>query len=82
MLESSHLPAYLRTAAPQSQPLETRYSALQEAERKTIITALQQSAYNRSAAAARLGMHKSTLFRKIRKLGITLPDMDGRHAKN
>ncbi len=82
LLEWRHLPAYLRTAAPQSQPAESRYTALQEAERKTIITALQQSKYNRSAAASRLGMHKSTLFRKIRKFGITLPQMDGRHTKN
>ncbi|MEE4166306.1 MAG: sigma 54-interacting transcriptional regulator [Desulfocapsaceae bacterium] len=82
MLELRHLPGYLRAMAPQSQVSETGYTALQEAERKTISSALQQSNYNRSAAAARLGMHKSTLFRKIKKLAIPLPEQDGRHSNN
>ena len=30
------------------------------------------------AAARELGIHKATLFKKIRKLGIELPDVDGR----
>ena len=82
MLECGHLPAYLRTKAPQRHPSVSRYTALQEAERETICTALLQSQYNRSAAAALLGINKSTLFRKIRKLGILLPDRDGRYKKD
>jgi len=33
------------------------------------------------AAAKELGMHKSTLFRKIKRLGIDLPEIDGRSKK-
>jgi PAS domain S-box-containing protein len=42
-------------------------------ETQAILSALERSGYNRLAAARALGIHKSTLFRKIRKLGIELP---------
>ncbi|MCP4717911.1 MAG: PAS domain-containing protein [Desulfobacteraceae bacterium] len=42
------------------------------AQTKLIIDALTQNNYNRNAAARALGIHKSTLFRRIKKLGITL----------
>ena len=51
---------------------------VKSAEAAAIIKALQHNSYNRSAAARELGMHKSTLFRKIKKLGISLPEIDGR----
>jgi len=44
--------------------------------------ALKQNNYNRLAAAKALGMHKSTLFRKINKLKIDLPKEDGRSKHN
>jgi PAS domain S-box-containing protein len=43
------------------------------AEKRVIIDALKRNRYSRKAAAIELGMHKSTLFRKINKLGIELP---------
>ena len=45
---------------------------------QAINSALERNSYNRLAAAKELGIHKSTLFRKIKKLGITLPQIDGR----
>ncbi len=45
---------------------------------ETIRAALERNNYNRLAAARELGVHKSTLFRKIKKLGIALPRQDGR----
>jgi PAS domain S-box-containing protein len=45
---------------------------------QAIRAALERNAYNRLAAAKELGMHKSTLFRKMKKLGIPLPKRDGR----
>ncbi len=51
---------------------------LKAAEIKIITDALKKNYYNRTAAAKALGMHKSTLFRKIDKLGIRLPKIDGR----
>jgi transcriptional regulator with PAS, ATPase and Fis domain len=37
-----------------------------------ISEALARNNYNRNAAAKDLGIHKSTLFRRIKKLGIKL----------
>ncbi len=51
---------------------------LKAAEIRIIMEALKNNNYNRSAAAKALGIHKSTLFRKFRKLGIRLPEIDGR----
>ena len=47
-------------------------------EAQTIQHALERNAYNRLATAKELGMHKSTLFRKIKQLKISLPAEDGR----
>ena len=47
-------------------------------EAQTIIEALKRNNYNRVAAARELGIHKSTLFRKIKHLDIPLPQTDGR----
>jgi PAS domain S-box-containing protein len=43
-----------------------------------IRSALESSGNNRAGAARALGIHKSTLFRKMKKLGIPLPEHDGR----
>ena len=48
---------------------------------QSIRAALERSGYNRLAAAKELGIHKSTLFRKINKLGIVLPPKDGRSPR-
>lgn len=47
-------------------------------EIQLIEDALKRNNFNRLATAKELGMHKTTLFRKIKKLGIILPDKDGR----
>jgi PAS domain S-box-containing protein len=49
---------------------------------QTIRAALERNSNNRLAAAGELGIHKSTLFRKIKKLGITLPEKDGRTGRS
>jgi PAS domain S-box-containing protein len=53
-------------------------TTLEGLERQFILTALASNNYNRLATARQLGIHKTTFFRKIRKLGIELPDKDGR----
>ena len=49
------------------------HDPVKAAEIKVIMDALERNGYNRKAAAKDLGIHKSTLFRKINKLGINLP---------
>jgi len=50
-------------------------------EKQVIMDALKRNKYNRIAVARDLGIHKSTLYRKIKKLGLNLPVMDGRSIK-
>ncbi|MCB2183312.1 MAG: PAS domain S-box protein [Desulfobulbaceae bacterium] len=52
--------------------------AVKAVEAQTIISALKRNNYNRKATADYLGIHKSTFFRKIKHLGIVLPQHDGR----
>ena len=56
-------------------------AALQSVEVQVIMDALKRNKYNRLATARDLGIHKSTLFRKIKILGIELPKLDGRTQK-
>jgi PAS domain S-box-containing protein len=76
MIQAHHLPDELqpRTSTPQSETLDL----LGEYEKELILNALRRNQWNRLQAAKELGIHKTTLFRKIRKLAIDLPDMDGR----
>lgn len=89
VITAGHLPPHL-TEKPQadtchSTQLPTPISlgdAIESAEEAAIMTALVRNGYNRTATARELGMHKATLYRKIRKLQITLPDRDGRSGSS
>ncbi|MBW2540308.1 MAG: sigma 54-interacting transcriptional regulator, partial [Deltaproteobacteria bacterium] len=77
-IQPSCLPGNLIEAVPHPTtewPIET---ALKSIETQAIMDALKRNNYNRLATARDLGMHKSTLFRKIKTLGIDLPKIDGR----
>ena len=50
-------------------------------EKQAILTALKNSNFNRAAAARKLNIHKTTLYRKIKTLEIELPEKDGRYGK-
>ncbi len=80
MITASHLPGYLQRKNNPPPAQNRSITSLEDAERQAIMTALEQNNYNRSATAAQLGIHKSTLFRKIKKLSISLPAKDGRHS--
>ena len=79
-IDTAHLPAEL-TGAGQPAPAsaaENLAARRRSAEARAIQDALAACGYNRQQAARALGLHKSTLFRKIRALGIALPEQDGR----
>ena len=82
LIEPRHLPKSFHSQV--SSPTvnsETLNEALKDAEAQTILNALERNNYNRLKAAHELGMHKSTLFRKIKKLKIKLPTIDGRSSR-
>jgi DNA-binding NtrC family response regulator len=65
-----------------NQPPPARIDAARRlTEFQIIQESLKRNRFNRLATARDLGMHKSTLFRKIKQLGIQLPKTDGRSKK-
>ncbi len=72
--ETLHPRAQTLLAAPGSAHLsQTLTSAHDSLDRQAILDALERHNYNRTAAARALGIHKTTLFRRIKRLGLTLP---------
>ncbi|MBN1893654.1 sigma 54-interacting transcriptional regulator [bacterium] len=68
-----HLPEEWTTSFPAvagRPPLRTAHDFL---DAQAIQRALEANHYNRLAAARELGIHKTTLFRRIKKLGIVMP---------
>ncbi|MGM0670318.1 MAG: sigma-54 interaction domain-containing protein [Gemmatimonadota bacterium] len=61
-----------------SEPRAMEGMTLVDMERSFIQETLRRNQFNRTAAARELGIHKSTLYRKVQKLGIPLPTEDGR----
>ncbi|HSK10670.1 MAG TPA: sigma 54-interacting transcriptional regulator, partial [Vicinamibacterales bacterium] len=81
-IEPHHLPAkLLGRRAPAATAAASRRTILRSAEADAIRDALERHGFNRLAAARALGMHKSTLFRRVRQLGIDLPAEDGRSRR-
>jgi transcriptional regulator with PAS, ATPase and Fis domain len=79
-IERSHLPPELtgQPAAPPTPTGNTLIAQSNAAETQAIRATLERCGFNRLAAARELGLHKSTLFRKIKTLKIDLPKTDGR----
>ena len=42
---------------------------------------LRKNEWNRNAAAAQMGIHPTTLWRKIKRLNLKIPQQDGRSRK-
>jgi PAS domain S-box-containing protein len=73
-----HLPEELTGGAGTEQPNSDMRSVHDILDAQTIRLALKHAGFSRLAAAKELGIHKTTLFRKIKRLGIELPEPDGR----
>jgi PAS domain S-box-containing protein len=73
-----HLPREIVPHAVRGNAKRKMAEAVHASEAKAILDALDRNDWNRLAAARELGLHKSTLFRKVKLLGIELPEEDGR----
>ncbi len=79
VIELEHLPPEL-TCGDRGVEIPRRAGAtLRSLEVCHIADALRRHRGSRKAAAEELGIHPSTLFRKIRDLGIEVPELDGRY---
>jgi PAS domain S-box-containing protein len=80
-IELEHLPGELVPISLRCTSGRKMVGMARELEIQSIRNAIERNDGNRLAAARELGMHKSTLFRKVKLFGIELPEGDGRtHA--
>jgi PAS domain S-box-containing protein len=77
-IELEHLPGDIVPVSLHGAGGTKMIDTVKASEAQAIREALDRTGGNRLAAARELGMHKSTLFRKVRLLGIELPEEDGR----
>jgi PAS domain S-box-containing protein len=76
VIEPQHLPETLGGPAERAAPATARSYA--DLEAQFLRDALARHGWNRQATARALGIHKTTLLRRIKRLGLALPDRDGR----
>jgi transcriptional regulator with PAS, ATPase and Fis domain len=74
----AHLPGELTAHGTATGTDADVRSAHEILDTQAIRAALERNSFNRLAAARDLGIHKTTLYRKIKKLGIFLPQQNGR----
>jgi transcriptional regulator with PAS, ATPase and Fis domain len=74
-IDIRHLPEELISSVPQGCEHASVHDLL---DRQAIEAALERAGFNRLAAARALGIHKTTLFRRMKRLGMALPARDGR----
>ena len=84
---SAHLPENIRPPADSRRvaPLDPQQPppvGLDDMERTFIYSALKHNQWNRTATAAQLGIHPTTLWRKIKRLDLRVPSQDGRSRKS
>ncbi len=77
VIEVYHLPPELHDGASTEASEEMGDVTLRDMEVLHITETLRRYGGNRDAAAEALGIHRATLFRKIKSLNIQLPDADG-----
>ncbi|MDF7798667.1 sigma 54-interacting transcriptional regulator [Pontiellaceae bacterium B1224] len=74
-IEIRHLPQELHGSAPAQHDTKVPDigTARRSAEAQAIFQTLEKNNFNRLATARELGIHKTTLYRKIKALGLQLP---------
>jgi PAS domain S-box-containing protein len=69
-IKPEHLPEYIEILLAQQRDESKPSMTRADFERNRIVSALEQADYSRRRAAEILGMHVTTLWRKMKKLGI------------
>jgi len=78
-----HLPDYLRgeDSGPKkslSEDSGTQGLTWDDMEKTYLYEVLRRNNWNRAATAAQMGIHTTTLWRKIKRLNLSIPKLDGR----
>ncbi|MBN2439094.1 MAG: sigma 54-interacting transcriptional regulator [Deltaproteobacteria bacterium] len=80
-IDIRHLPEELRARGISAGSGSDIRSAHDILDAQAIRDALERNAFKRLAAARALGIHKTTFFRRMKKLGIVPPKQDGRTCR-
>ena len=73
LMHREHLPAYL-SSSPNTDTFQTgALNSLHQVEASFLMNALRRNGWSRQKTARQLGMHKTTLFRKMKSLGLSAP---------
>ncbi len=72
LIQREHLPEALR--AVEAAPERAGAGDLRDLEARFLQDTLRRHGWNRAAVAKELGIHKTTLWRKIKQFGLSLPD--------
>ncbi len=75
--EQLHPEASSRSIAGKESRLESGFS-MEDMERTMVFEALRKNNWNRKKTADQMGIHTTTLWRKIKRLDIQIPKQDGR----
>ncbi len=75
LIAEEHLPGELKRGESVSPSGDSISSVRSAAEIQSIVDALKRNGYNRTAAARDLGIHKTTLYRKLNRLGIKIEEL-------
>ena len=70
IIEKKHLPDSLKQTSDKQSQIDSEQMTLKQAEEVMIRQALKRNSGNKTAAAKQLGINPSTLFRKLKSLGI------------
>ena len=72
-LRAQDLPPQVHRRADDQHPLVPAHLTLEEMEKLAIVQSLRLTGGNKSEAAERLGIHRTSLYDKMRRYGITDP---------
>jgi PAS domain S-box-containing protein len=75
-----HLPDHFRVGTQRKRAESTK--KLEDLEKQFIMDVLEKNQWKRKLTAKELGIHKTTLLRKIQRLGLQLPKIDGRTTRH
>jgi PAS domain S-box-containing protein len=78
LIGMEHLPEELTEHGASGRGTADLRSARDLLDAQAIRLALERNGYNRLATAKALGIHKTTLYRRMKRLGIVPPEQDGR----
>nr|MBC8360977.1 sigma 54-interacting transcriptional regulator [Candidatus Desulfatibia profunda] len=86
LIGMDHLPENLRRKSESklqlsSEPTRAEALSFNALEKDFIYETLRKNNWNRAAAAAQMGIDRSTLWRKIKRLNLEIPKQDGRYRK-